>query len=236
MAQAYMGILELIVRITLTYAVLLGLTRLMGRKEIGQTTFFNFVSAITIGAIGGAVVVDATLPLRNGIIALVGWSAITIALGFLDIKSKKVRLLIEGEPAIVIKDGKVMENTLRKARLDMDALNALLRKKDIFSLSDVSYAIFEVNGELTVIKKENKLVTAPNIHIRGIKQNVLPMALELIAEGKMNKENAQKLHVHKDWLEQQLHQIGIQSISDVFYAEVQQDGTLYIDKRNDILH
>ncbi|MFC6602815.1 YetF domain-containing protein [Ectobacillus funiculus] len=42
--------------------------------------------------------------------------------------------------------------------------------------------------------------------------------------------------MHKDWLEQQLHQIGIQSISDVFYAEVQQDGTLYVDKRNDILH
>lgn len=181
--------------------------------------------------------VDPALNLRNGMIALAGWSAITITMGFLDIKSKKARLLIEGEPVVVIKDGKVMENTLRKVRLDIDALNALLRKKDIFSLSDVSYAIFEINGELTVIKKENKQITpAPNIYIRGIKQNVLPMALELIADGRMNKENAQRLHIHKDWLEQQLHKIGIQSISDVFYAEVQQDGTLYIDKRNEMLH
>jgi uncharacterized membrane protein YcaP (DUF421 family) len=122
----------------------------MGRKEISQMTFFNFVSAISIGTLGASLAIDSSISIRNGLIALIAWSAFTIITGFLDIKSPKFRLAVEGQPVIVIKNGKIMNRALRKVRLDLDALNTLLRKKNVFSVSDVNYAIFEIVGTLSV--------------------------------------------------------------------------------------
>nr|WP_309247206.1 YetF domain-containing protein [Priestia aryabhattai] len=124
-----MNILELIIRVAISFFVLLILTRIMGRKEISQMTFFNFVSAVTIGTLGGALVTDKTLSIRNGLIALIAWSIFTIIIGIMTIKSKKIRQLIDGEPVIVIKKGKIMEDSLQKVRLDMDSLRASLREK-----------------------------------------------------------------------------------------------------------
>ncbi len=111
-----MNMLEVMVRVALSFLVLLILTRIMGRKEISQMTFFNFVSAITIGTLSGALVTDKTLSIGNGLIALLAWSILTIIIGIMTIKSKKTRQLIDGEPVIVIKEGKIMEEALRKVR------------------------------------------------------------------------------------------------------------------------
>ena len=207
----------------------------MGRKEISQMTFFNFVSAISIGTIGGSLVINDALSIRNGIIALVGWTAFTLAIAFLDIKSKKSRKLIEGEPIIVIKNGMVMENALRKTQLDIDALKVMLRKKSVFSLKDVEYAIFETDGKVSVMKKETKMpVTKSDMNFHQ-KNKIFPLATEVVSDGVINTNNLSRLNLNQQWLDQQLQQSGIQSISDVFYAEIQTDGTLYIDKRDDNL-
>ncbi|WP_067729622.1 DUF421 domain-containing protein [Oceanobacillus damuensis] len=232
-----MSILELSLRIVLAFVTLLVLTRLMGRKELSQMTFFNFVSGIAIGTIGGSLVIDSSLSIRNGLIALAGWSLITIALGFIDIKSKKARELIEGQPRILIKKGQIMEDELRKVRLDVDALNALLRQKNIFSVADVDYAIFETDGRLSVLKKESQqFLTKSDMGVQKTKPDVYPTSTEVITDGRIISTNLEKLNLNKQWLDQQLQLSGINSISEVFYAEVQKDGTLYIDNKNDVLH
>src|ERR1041384_4459892 len=132
-----MSIIELVLRLAIAFITLLVLTRLMGRQEISQMTSFYFVSAISIGTLGASLAIDSSISITNGLIALIAWSAFTICMGFLDIKSPKFRMAIEGQPIILIKKGKIMENELRKVRLDIDALNALLRKKNVFSVSDV---------------------------------------------------------------------------------------------------
>jgi uncharacterized membrane protein YcaP (DUF421 family) len=232
-----MPVMELVLRITLAFTTLLVLTRLMGRKELSQLTFFNFVSGIAIGTIGASLAIDSTLSVRNGVIALICWSAFTIVMGLLDIKSKKVRVAIEGEPRILIKKGKIMEEELRKVRLDIDALNALLRQKNVFSVADVDYAIFETDGKLSVMKKETKQpLTKSDMNIQQVKADIFPISTAVVSDGKINTINLEKMKLDKEWLEQQLQSAGVNSISDVFYAEVQKDGTLYIDNKNDVLH
>ncbi len=232
-----MTIPELILRLTIAFVTLIALTRLMGRKEISQMTFFNFVSAISIGTLGASLAIDPSLSITNGLIALIAWSAFTILMSILDLKSQKFRVAIEGEPRILVKKGKIMEEELRKVRLDMDALNALLRKKNIFSLSDVDYAIFETDGTLSVMKKESKQpVTKSDLHINRTKVHVFPISTSVISDGVIKEANLEKLNLDQQWLENQLKGSGINSISDVFYAEIQKDGTLYIDPKNDILH
>ena len=232
-----MSITELVLRLAIAFIALLALTRLMGRKEISQMTSFNFVSAISIGTLGASLAIDASISVTNGLIALIAWSAFTILMNLLDLKAPKLRYAINGQPIILIKKGKIMDEALRKVRLDLDTLNALLRKKNVFSVCDVDYAIFESDGTLSVMKKEPKqTLTKSDMNINQTNVNVFPISTSVISDGEIKQENLKKLNLDRQWLERQLKLSGVDSISDVFYAEVQKDGTLYIDYKNDVLH
>jgi len=231
-----MTITELLLRILIAFIALLTLTRLMGQKEISEMTFFNFVSGIAIGTIGGSLVTNSAISIRDGLIALIGWCLITIGLSYIDIKFKKVRPVIEGQPRIVIKQGKIMEDELRKVRLDVDSLNSLLREKDVFSMAEVDLAVFETDGKLSVMKKQAyQSVTKADMAIQQANPDIYPMSTMVISDGKWITANLEKLNLDQAWVEQQLRLYGISSISDVFYAEVQRNGSLHIDSRADKL-
>ncbi|MGP4080047.1 YetF domain-containing protein [Pseudalkalibacillus sp. R45] len=230
-----MTITELFLRLTLSFFVLFVLTRIMGRKEISQLTFHNFISAIAIGTIAGSLAVNSMLSIRNGLLALVGWTVFTLLLSLLDLKSKKARKLLSGDPVVVIKKGKIMENSLRKTQLSIDALNVMLRKKGVFTLSDVDFAVFETDGTLSVMKKGSKQpLTKSDMNMLQPSRSS-SVGTEVVSEGKINESNLSKLHLDKTWLGQKLRESGVQEISEVFYAEVQQDETLYIDKYDDVI-
>jgi uncharacterized membrane protein YcaP (DUF421 family) len=137
---------EMILRATLSFLVLLVMTRLMGRKQISQLTFFNYVTGIALGSIAADIAGESETPFLNGATSLVWWSILTILTGYIGLKFSKVRVLIDGQPVIVIKQGKILENQLRKLRLNMDDLSMLLREKDIFSVQDVANASFDPMG------------------------------------------------------------------------------------------
>lgn len=232
-----MNQLELLLRIAIGFVALFSMARWSGRKEISQMTFFNLVSAIAFGSIAAALVVNPSVSILNGIIALLGWAAFTVLTDQIHLKSKKARKLLMGDPVIVIKKGVILEDALRQTRLDTDSLKAMLREKSIFSLSDVDYAIFETDGKLSVMKKESKqTVTKSDMNIAKSSGNFVPLSTELVSDGRVNVQNLNKMKKDRTWLDEQLQQAGVQSLDDVFYAEVQPDGNLYIDKRNDILH
>jgi uncharacterized membrane protein YcaP (DUF421 family) len=232
-----LGVKEIIIRTLLSFFILLSLTRIMERKEISEMTFFNFASAIAIGSIAGNLAFNHHLSILNGIISLIGWSLLTLLTGRIVIKSKKARKVINGEPLIIIKNGKIMEKPLRKVNLDLDSLTALLRQKNIFSITEVEYAIFEITGELSVMKKDNKQpVTKGDMNIVNPQKKLLPTITEVVSDGIINITNLEKLNLNTEWLNEQLLQAGIKTISDVFYAEVQPDNTLYIDSKNDKLY
>src|SRR5690625_930057 len=230
-----MTIPELVLRLVIAFITLLILTRIMGRKEIAQMTVFNFISAISLGTIGASLAINESLSITNGLIALIAWSTFTILISILDINFPKFRLAVDGQPRILIKNGKIMEDELRKARLDIDVLIALLRKKNVFSITDVDYAIFETDGSLSVMKKDpQQTVTKSDMKINQTINNVFPISTSVISDGKVKHKNLAKLNLDEQWLESQLKQSGVKSVTDVFYAEVQKDGSLYIDLRSDV--
>ncbi|RDU38273.1 DUF421 domain-containing protein [Neobacillus piezotolerans] len=229
-----MQLTDLIARLALSYFTLLVLMRITGRKEISQMTVFNFVSAISIGTIGASLAIDSSISIRNGLIALAAWTLFTVLTGFLDIKSRTARGIVTGEPIIVIKHGNIMEEALRKSRLDVDSLRALLRKKDVFSFSEVDYAIFEKDGTLSVLKKEGEHPLTKN----ALKQTtaapkLIPMPTAVISDGQIIEENLRKYNLDLEWLDSELRSSGVSGLEDVFYAEIETDGTLYVDWRRD---
>ncbi|PFG07623.1 DUF421 domain-containing protein [Bacillus sp. es.034] len=234
-----MTIIELSFRLILSFLLLLTMTRIMGRKEISQMTFFNFVSAIAIGTLGASLAIDSTVSVRNGVFALAGWTIFTVVMGYADLKSKAFRKAVEGVPRVVVRKGEVMDAELSKVRLDLDALNVLLRKKNVFSIKEVDYAIFETDGTLSVMKKEqDQPVTKGDQQTfkspGSTHQVAMPTAL--IEDGKIVMDSLRELHLDESWLKEQLTSQGITDMTDVFYAEIQKDGTLAIDRYNDVQH
>jgi uncharacterized membrane protein YcaP (DUF421 family) len=230
-----MSIWELVLRLLLSFLTLLVLTRWIGRKLISHMTFFDFVSGITFGSIGANLVINSKVGIMTGVLALIGWGIITIVLGYIDIHSNRARILLDGEPRILVKKGDIMEKQLKEVRLDVDSLMALLREKDIFSIQDVDYAIFETNGNLSVLKKDKqKSVTRSDLNLKTESRAFPPVGTELISDGKLMYANLEKLNLSEAWVLQQLKHKGIHSVEEVFYGEVNKNGNLVVDVRREM--
>ncbi|MFC7678889.1 DUF421 domain-containing protein [Paenibacillus sp. GCM10028914] len=125
-----------------------------------------------------------------------------------------------------------MEKALAKQHLNVDDLTMLLQNKDVFSPEEVEFAILEPDGKLSVLKKE-ELLPATKKDIKATVTPIQRIPTELIIDGKIVEKNLKKMDVSVAWLNQQLKKASIHSLDQVFYAEIQMDGTLYIDKYHD---
>ncbi|WP_309271791.1 DUF421 domain-containing protein [Paenibacillus sp.] len=220
---------EMILRTTFTFFVLLTLTRLIGEKQLGHLTFFDYVTGITIGSVAAEIVVRKDTPFFNGMISLIWWVILAILISYVSLKSSKARVLMDGQPKIIIKEGKIMRETLKSTRLNMDDLSMMLREKDVFSIQDVRYAILEPDGKISVLKKEFKQpITKGDLNIPTPIFTNLPSGI--ISDGKIVKKNLKELNLDEHWLYQELQNKGIHSADEVFYAEVQSDGSLFVDR------
>ena len=227
------GFFEMISRATGAFVVLLIMTRFMGRKQLSQLTFFNYITGISMGTLAASIASDTNVNYKNGLTSLIWWAILTILAGLISLKFQKARVVIDGQPVIVIKEGKVLEKEMGKVRMNMDDLNMLLREQKVFSVNDVEGAVFEANGSLSImLKKEQQPVTKYDQNILSMKPKYIPT--NLVSDGKVVKKNLQDTGITLEWLTSQLQVLNL-TIDDVFLVELQEDGTLYIDKRQDSL-
>ncbi|MBW6410655.1 YetF domain-containing protein [Clostridium weizhouense] len=214
---------------TLIFIVLLFLTRILGKKQMSHLTFFNYVTGITIGSIAANMINDTNTDFLNDFLSLIWWCILTIFFGYIGLKSGTLRSILDAEPTILIKKGKIIKKALKSNHLNMDDLSMLLRKKDIFSFLEVDYAILEPNGNLSVLKKQSQQhIIRKDMNIPTSNINYIPS--EIIVDGKIIKHNLLELNLTEEKLKQQLKDYNVNSIEDVFYAEIQSDGTFFIDK------
>lgn len=221
--------IDISIRAISAYFVLFILTRLMGKKQVSELTFFNYIAGITIGALAATMTIDPRISIANGIIGLGWWVGLTILAGYLDLKSSRARKVLDGQPTIIINNGKILEEAMAANRLNINTLQMMLREKDVFSPAEVECAILETDGKLSIMKKmEAKNATKKDVQTPTFQPPFIPM--KIIADGVIIEENLQKLNLNRSWLENQLKQAGINSANAVFFAQINEDGTLYIDK------
>lgn len=218
--------MELTLRVFVSYLVLLVMTRLMGKKQLSQLTFFNYVTGITIGSMAASLATDNTLQFEHGIYSLILWSALTILMEYLTLKSIKIRYWTDGRPTVLIKHGEVVKSALKKTRYNMDELNMMLRKVNIFNMEEVDYAVLENNGELTVLKKVEYLNFTKMDSGKSFKPNK-NFPTEVINDGKINKDTLDELGLDMKWLEFEIKKKGYK-LEDIFYAEIDSSTELFI--------
>jgi uncharacterized membrane protein YcaP (DUF421 family) len=223
---------EMIVRTTVTFSVLLLLARILGKEQLSQLTFFNYITGITIGSISGEIVAHDDTHYLNAVTSLIWWSLLTILVSYISLKSSRAKALLDDKPMIIIKNGKILEGNLKKSRLPLGDLNMLLRIQGIFSVKDVHFAVLETNGELSVFKKvAQQSATKQDVKAQIVVPKYMPTTI--IADGKIIEKNLPDQGLTEEWVIKQLKNHGVNSVQQVFYAEIESDGTIYMDLRED---
>jgi uncharacterized membrane protein YcaP (DUF421 family) len=214
---------------TMIFITLLIFTRILDKSQVGQLTFYEYVSGITIGSLAGTIAATDPDKLWSSYYDLVLFVVLTYLVSICTLKSRPFRKLIEGSPSIIIEDGRIIRENMRPLRFDLDELNAMLRGKDIVDISEVQYAILETTGEMSIIKKsafQPLTKSDMNIHLPN---PTLP--IEIIMDGEIIEKNLAKQNLSHEWLEKQLVQQNIKSASQVMYGVIDSKGQLFISAK-----
>jgi uncharacterized membrane protein YcaP (DUF421 family) len=155
-----------LIRVVIIYVVIIFSMRLMGKRQIGELQTTELVITILLSEIAATPIQDRNYPLIEAVLAVFLLSSFEVFSSALSIKSSRFRRMVQGNPLIVIRDGQVDLEMLRRVRISLDDLLEGLRCKDVFDISEVQYAILETNGEISVMKKpECREVTARMLNI-----------------------------------------------------------------------
>lgn len=220
-----------IVRALIAFFTLLIFTRLLGKQQMSQLTFFDYVLGITVGSIAASMTTDLTSRAWPHWVGLVTWIFAVLAIQCITVKWRYASKYLDGEPTVVIMNGMIMEDAMKKLRYRISDLTEQLRDKGVFDISEVEFAVLEVSGKLTVMKKSLYQPVTPKD--MNIKTNYKGVGTEIIYDGVIVDSNLQQVNRDRKWLEMELKNHGIKDVSEIFYAELETSGKLYIDKYKD---
>ncbi|AYE53728.1 DUF421 domain-containing protein (plasmid) [Priestia megaterium NCT-2] len=224
--------LIVVLRSLLFLVVLFAITKWLGKKQISELSFFEYVTGITIGNIGAEMATGLEESIINGILSIVTFAIVPFLAGIISLKNKPFRDFIEGKGTVFIKDGKIMEDNLKKEKYTIDELLDLLRKKSVYQAADVEFAVLEATGDLNVLlKKENQPLTAKDLGI-AVAPSKEPQTV--IMDGKILDEPLSTIGQSRRWLNTELEKLGV-TIENVFLGQVDSYGQLTVDLFDDKL-
>jgi uncharacterized membrane protein YcaP (DUF421 family) len=213
------------------FAVLIAV-RIMGKRQPARFNSFSFVNYIAIAVIAALTAVNIIANLAFALIALGVWVLFPVALDFLALKSKWIHDLLNGKEAILIKQGKIMEENLFRLRLTGEELLRELRSKNAFNLCDVEFAVMETTGDINVLLKSDRKPLTPH----DLGQKVAPQTepQTVILDGNILDEPLASMGLNREWLKLQLEKTGV-SLTNVFLGQVDSYGELYLDLFDDAI-
>ena len=218
-------ILEVLLRAFSSLAILFLLTRLMGRKQVSQLTLFDYIIGISIGSIAAEITVNQDSPFFLGMLGMAVYAIIAFLISYLTCKSIVCRRFFTGKPLILIQHGKIMESCLRKVKLDINDLLSLCRNAGYFSPDEIEFAVFEANGQLSILPKtEKKPVTPQELFLQVPSAQIFA---EVIIDGKIMEKNLYGIGKDKIWLQKQLKVQGVRA-SELLLVLCDERGTLKI--------
>lgn len=217
-----------LIRATILYVIIIFLIRLMGKRQIGELQPSELVITILISEIASIPMENNSVPIINSVVALFALVAYEILTSAAGLKSNKLRSVIQGHPVIVIRDGKIDAKALKKLRMTVNDLVSALRQKDVFEVSQVSYAIFETNGKISVLlKPEYRNSSAADLDIYPA-DNGMPFAV--VCDGEIIDETVKDStfdisHVKKIIVSSKI------PVEEILIMTVDSKGNVYIERK-----
>jgi uncharacterized membrane protein YcaP (DUF421 family) len=227
-----LGWVEVALRSFVGFLLLIAIARLFVRKPLGEASQLEFgliASVAVILAIGS---IQLAIPIGYLLVALLIWAGGAIGIMLLSVKNASFRSAIYGKGIPIMKDGKILEDNMKKQHLSTDELLRKLRGKQVFQVADVEFAVLEGNGELNVlVKKEQQPITAKMLdhQVPPIKEPET-----VIMDGKVLHEPLATRGLNQEWLKAELEKMNA-IVENVFMAQIDEYGQLTIDLFDDVL-
>ncbi|HOV68798.1 MAG TPA: DUF421 domain-containing protein [Clostridia bacterium] len=223
------SISQLTLELVVGFFALFVVTKITGKEQINQITPFDFISAIVLGELLGNAIYDHEVKIWSILYALAVWGTLKLIMQKTTQKFRRTRKLLEGDPAIIVRNGQIDYNVLKRERLDINELMCLLRQKDVFSVREVEYAILEQSGNISVLKKSKYSV--PTNSDMNLPEKPICLPVSIILDGEIVHDNLKAIGFDTPWLLSQLKAFGINDVEDVFYAEYKDDEGIHIVPR-----
>lgn len=242
-----MEFMELTFRTLLIYVVVFLIMRMMGKREIGKLSVFDLVISVMIAEIAVFVIEDTNRPVFDGILPMIVLLAVQVGIALISLKSRKMRMFLDGKPTVLVERGKLNREAMRKQRYNLDDLLLQFRENKT-NIADVEFAILETTGKLSIIQKDVKARDSsehkesqgsssnsnsespfPKPFPRNYRFESLPVPL--IMDGEIQKTNLEQLGKDRFWLNNQLRQRGIVDAKQVFLLTIDHRGKLFLDAR-----
>lgn len=208
-----MEIIKVILTALSSAITLFIIAKVMGHKQMSQLDLFDYVTSITIGSIAAEMATELEKPWKP-FIAMVVYGIIAVSLSILSSKLPRMRKYINGTPTIILNNGKLYRQNMKKAKLELSEFMALCRQEGYFNLNDIQTAIFEYNGRLTVLPKSTKRPMNPT------DMNLVPspetISTEVIMDGRILNDNLNRMGLDVNWLEKELKAQGFKTAKQVF--------------------
>ena len=195
-------------RAAFLYLVLILSVRMMGKRQIGQMEASEFVVTMLVANLASIPMQDGAIPLYSGLVPILVVLGMELTLSGLILRSVWIRRFFCGKPVILIDNGKILLENLRRTRVTLDELTGHLRQKDVLDVQTVQFAILETDGSLSVFPyPKDRPATAKEAGIKADKQ-YLPITS--VEDGYVSRENLQKAGKDRIWLEKTLREYQIQ--------------------------
>lgn len=222
-----MDIIKVILTSFLSAVALFVIAKIIGHKQMSQLDFFDYITGITVGSIAAELATELEEPLKP-LMAMVVYGVVSFFLSILTSKHQKLRKFINGTPSIIMEGGKIYRRNMKKSKLDLSEFMVMCRQQGYFNLDDIETAVFEYNGNLTILPKSDKRPANPSDLKIEAKQEYI--STEVIMDGRVLMENLKRLNLDLKWLNSQIKVQGFSDAKEVFLGIYDNENQLTLYK------
>jgi len=234
MNKELLEIFDIIFRSLISLVTLFFVTKMLGKKQVSQLSLFDYVIGISIGNFAAEATINLESDYIHGIVPVFVFGLIAYLVQVLTMKSIVLRRFFIGTPTVLIQDGKILNQGLKKVKFDINDLLEVARDAGYFDLNEISYAIMEANGDVSFLPKgEYKNVTIKDMKLKAEKQGLFA---NVIIDGKIMHNDLKNINKDEKWLYQKLKGQGYEKIDNIILAMVDVNNKVTVfEKNNEIV-
>ena len=223
------GTVNVLIKGFMSLIFLFFVIKLLGKKQVSQLNVFDYVIGISLGNLAAEMTINSDISIINGFLAMAIYGSCSLFVSYITNKSIIARRMISGVPVVLIENGKISKEQLKKVKLDVNDLLQDAREDGIFDISKVEYAIMEVSGKVTfLLKSENEPVTANDLNIKNKKER---LTANLVMDGSIMINNLKAIGKDVNWLMNKIREKHMK-LDNIFLLVYNNEGKITIYEKD----
>ncbi len=216
------------IRAIIVYVYILLIVKVVGQRSLGSIDALDFIFGIVIGDILGNPLTDGEVPMSGPIVSATIIAGLHLSLSYIALYTPRFRRVIEDEPIILMKHGRILHDQLRKTKMTLESFLMGLRLNNTSDINEIDYAILEMNGDISVIKKSKyDPVTLNDLNQTAASKGYTSV---LIEDGRVIEANVKKVGT-LEWLDEQVKKKGYKNAKEIFLMTINEAGNIYISPK-----